>query len=123
MRCDLFPPKFSKRHHFQFLSFLSSQDVSEPNFSFGLNFKVEYSTKMKIGTTKHRRLIKKLMFSFEEQGNPRTVKKTNSDDSKFVKFIQELTRLDDISLTQIHSAELDKYFYHFIPETRKTGGE
>ena len=63
------------------------------------------------------------MFSFEEQRNPRTVKKTNSDDSKFVKFIQELTRSDDISLTQIHSAELDKYFYHVIPETRKTGGE
>ena len=53
---------------------------------------------MKIGTTKHRQLTDQEVDGFvEEQRNPKTVKKTNSDDSKFIKFIQELPRLEEIT--------------------------
>ena len=57
---------------------------------------------------------------FEEQ---RRKKKTNSDVSKFVMFVQEPPRSEKRSLTEIPPAELDNYLCHFILEIRKVDGE
>ena len=59
----------------------------------------------------------------EELRNPRTEKKTNSDVSKFVKFIQETPRSSERSLIKILLAELDNYLCHFILEIRKRDGK
>ncbi|XP_078363476.1 uncharacterized protein KIAA1958-like [Oculina patagonica] len=95
----------------------------EPTFSLNLNFEVENLTENEDLNNKTTLTDQEVDSFVEEQRNPRTVKKTNSDVSKFVKFIQEPPRSEERSLTEIPPAELDNYLCHFILEIRKTDGE
>ena len=97
--------------------------MSEPNFPLGINFEVENSAVNEDSSDKIQLTDQEVDIFVEEQRNPRTVKKTNSDVSKFVKFIQEPPRLEKRSLTEIPPAELDNYLCHFILEIRKADGQ
>ena len=62
--------------------------MSEPNFSLGINFEVENSAVNEYLSDKTQLTDQEVDIFVEEQRNPRTVKKTNLDVSKFVKFEQ-----------------------------------
>ena len=83
--------------------------MSEPNFSLGFNFEVEKSAENEDFNNKTTLTDQEVDTFVKEQRNPRTVKKTNSDVSKFVKFIQEPPRSEKRGLTEIPPAELDNY--------------
>ena len=90
--------------------------MSEPNFSLGINFQVKNSAVNEYLSDKTQLTDQEVDIFIEEQRTPRTVKKTNSDVSKFVKFIQDLIHSEKRSLTEIPPTELDNYLCHFILE-------
>lgn len=59
----------------------------------------------------------------EKQRNQRTVKKTNLDVKKFLRFLQDEPYSEKRSLCELSPAELDNYLSHFLLEIRKSDGE
>ena len=97
--------------------------MSQPNFSLGFNFVVKTSEENEGLSNKTPLTDQEVDVFVEEQRNARTVKRTNSDVRKFVKFFLEPPRSEERRLNDISLAELDNYLYHFILEIRKPDGE
>lgn len=97
--------------------------MSQPKFSLGFNFVVKTSEENEGLSNKTPLTDQEVDVFVEEQRNARTVKRTNSDVRKFVKFFLEPPRSEERRLNDISLAELDNYLYHFILEIRKPDGE
>ena len=79
--------------------------MSEPNFYLGINLEVKNTAENEYLNNKTQLTDQEVDIFVEEQRNPRTVKKMNSDVSKFVKFIQEVPLSAKRGLTECPPAE------------------
>ena len=57
----------------------------------------------------------------KQQRNQKTVKKTNLDVKKFLRFLQDDPYSEKRCLRKVSPAEIDNYLSHFLLEIRKPG--